>query len=239
MKIFIGNYINWWGPYQIVGLLQKVGLSKNWCDKLGKWTNDTPICTFCNWIENKRKRKIQVRIDDYDTWSMDSTLAYIILPMLKQFKDTKYGSPDIDWHDIPEELRSTSAPKKENDWVVDEYWHERWDWVLDEMIWAFSQVNEDWQDQYHKRYVDMSGENHPMWKGGISYDMKEYQKEYQKEYNKEYRQTPEYKAYKKKYDKKPERKAYQKEYNAERYARKKAERQAEKQGVGTLDAFLK
>ena len=150
MKIFIGNYINWWGPYQIVGLLQKVGLSKNWCDKLGKCINDTPICTFCNWIENKRKRKIQVRIDDYDTWSMDSTLAYIILPMLKQFKDTKYGSPDIDWHDIPEELRSTSAPKKENDWVVDEYWHERWDWVLDEMIWAFSQVNEDWQDQYHK-----------------------------------------------------------------------------------------
>ena len=62
------------------------------------------------------------------------------------------------------------------------------------------------------RYVDMSGENSPMWKGGITYDMKEYQKEYNKEYNKEYRQTPEYKAYKKKYDKKPERKAYQKEY---------------------------
>ena len=150
MKIFIGKYLNWWGPYQIVGLLQKVGLSKNWCDKLGKWTDDTPIYTFCNWIENKRKRKIQVRIDKYDTWNMDSTLAYIILPMLKQLKDTKYGSPDVDDKDVPRELRSTSAPKKENDWVVDEYWHDRWDWVLDEMIWTFSQVNEDWEDQYHK-----------------------------------------------------------------------------------------
>ena len=111
------------------------------------------------------------------------------------------------------------------------------------------------------RYVDQWGENNPLWKGGISYDMKEYQKEYNKEYNKEYRQTPEYKAYKKKYDKKPERKAYykkrnatpehkaymkeyekkperkayKKKYDAVRYARKKLERQ----GEGTLDAFLK
>ena len=93
------------------------------------------------------------------------------------------------------------------------------------------------------RYVDISGENSPMWKGGISYDMKEYQKEY----NKEYKQTPEYKAYKKEYDKKPQRKAYKKEYeqsperkaykkkyDAVRYAKKKAERQ----GEGTLEAFL-
>jgi hypothetical protein len=29
------------------------------------------------------ERKIDVRIDKYDTWNMDSTLAYIILPMLK------------------------------------------------------------------------------------------------------------------------------------------------------------
>ena len=34
------------------------------------------------------------------------------------------------------------------------------------------------------RYVDMSGENNPMWKGGISYDIKAYQKVYMKEYMK-------------------------------------------------------
>ncbi len=102
------------------------------------------------------------------------------------------------------------------------------------------------------RYVDQWGENNPLWKGGISYDMKEYQKEYKKEYKqtpeykaymkeymKEYRQTPKNKEYMKEYRQTPEYKAYHKKYNAEWYARKKAERQAEKQGVGTLDAFLK
>jgi hypothetical protein len=101
------------------------------------------------------------------------------------------------------------------------------------------------------RYVDQWGENNPLWKGGISYDMKEYQKEYKKEYKqtpeykaymkeymKEYRQTPKNKEYMKEYQKKrqqtPERKAYKKKYDAVRYARKKAERQ----GEGTLEAFL-
>ncbi len=33
------------------------------------------------------------------------------------------------------------------------------------------------------RYVDLSGENHPMWKGGITYDIKAYMKEYHKKYS--------------------------------------------------------
>ena len=97
------------------------------------------------------------------------------------------------------------------------------------------------------RYVDQWGENNPLWKGGISYNMKAYLKEYKqtpeykaymKEYMKEYRQTPKNKEYMKEYQKKrqqtPERKAYKKKYDAVRYARKKAERQ----GEGTLEAFL-
>ena len=115
------------------------------------------------------------------------------------------------------------------------------------------------------RYVDQSGENAWNWKGGITYDMKEYMREYNqryirppeyKEYRKEYDKkrcaTPEYREYQKKrqetseykagrhsYDKKrnvtPERMAYMREWKRKDYARKKAE----KQGVGTLDAFLK
>jgi len=61
------------------------------------------------------------------------------------------------------------------------------------------------------RYVDVSGENNPQWKGGVAYDMKEYMKEYRLR-NKE------------------EIKAYKKEY----YLRKKAERQ----GESTLDRFM-
>ena len=90
--------------------------------------------------------------------------------------------------------------------------------------------------------IDMSGENNPMWKGGITYK-EEYYKEYQqtpkyKEYDKKRRATPEYKAYMKEYDKNrlipPERKAYKKEYDKKRNARKKLERQ----GQGTLDQFI-
>ena len=63
----------------------------------------------------ERKQKITVRIDKYDTWSMDHTLAPIILPMLKQLKETKHGSPWTNDEDVPEELRSTSAPPKEDE----------------------------------------------------------------------------------------------------------------------------
>ena len=150
MKVFIGKYPRWWGPYQIADLLQKVGMSENQCDKIGNWIADTQLSNFCNWVESKRKRKIQVRIDKYDTWSMDSTLSYIILPMLKQLKETKHSAADVNDKDVPKKLRSTSAPKKENDWDSDDNLFARWDWVLDEMIWAFGQVNEDWQDQYYK-----------------------------------------------------------------------------------------
>ena len=156
MKVFIGKYRNWWGPHQIVDLLQKVGVSENRCDKLGQWLADTQLSTFCNWIYSKRNRTIKVRIDDYDTWSMDSTLAYIILPMLKQLRRTTHGASDVDDKDVPKVLRSTSAPVKENEWDADDNFFDRWDWVLDEMIWAFSQVNEDWEDQYHKE----AGESH-------------------------------------------------------------------------------
>lgn len=94
--------------------------------------------------------KIKVRIDKYDTWSMDHTLAHIVVPMLKQLHETKQGAPLVDDEDVPEELKSTSAPPKENDYDLDDNHFKRWDWVLDEMIWAFEQKTCDWEEQYYK-----------------------------------------------------------------------------------------
>lgn len=103
-----------------------------------------------------RKRKIYVRIDPSDTWSMDNTLAHIILPMLKQLRDTKHGAPLVDDEDVPEHLRSTAAPPKENEWDTDENHFKRWDWVLDEMIHAFEcEVDEKWDDQFHSGKSDI------------------------------------------------------------------------------------
>ena len=105
-----------------------------------------------NLILDKRSgQKINVRIDNYDTWSMDHTLAHIVLPMLVQLHKTKHGAPWVDDEDVPEELRSTSAPPKENDYDTDDFHFKRWDWVLDEMIWAFEQkVRDDWQGDYYE-----------------------------------------------------------------------------------------
>jgi hypothetical protein len=104
--------------------------------------------------KSKKERKINVKIHEYDIWSLDSTLAYIILPALELLKEKKHGSPQVKDDDVPEELKSTSAPKKENEWETDDNFHKRWEWALNEMIWAFSQVNSDWEDQYFTGETD-------------------------------------------------------------------------------------
>ena len=99
-----------------------------------------------NWIwYDRQKQKVKIRIDRQDTWSMDHTLAPIILPMLKQLKQTKHGAPMVDPKDVPEEL----WPPKEQisamyQGQTDDNHFKRWDWVLDEMIYAFDcKANKD------------------------------------------------------------------------------------------------
>jgi hypothetical protein len=62
-------------------------------------------------------------------------------------KEHKHGSPFVKNEDVPEHLRSTQEPGPDNNWT-DETVHDRWTWVLDEMIWAFEQDLVDWEDQY-------------------------------------------------------------------------------------------
>jgi len=89
-------------------------------------------------------REEHVVIHSYDTWNMDHTLALIILPMLKQLKATTHGAPSVDDKDVPKELKSISAPPKENEYDTDDNHFKRWDYVLDEMIYAFDcKANKD------------------------------------------------------------------------------------------------
>jgi hypothetical protein len=110
-----------------------------------------------------------VKIDHYDTWGMDSTLAVIILPMLKDIRASKCGAPCTDDKDVPKHLRSTSAPPKENPWDTDALWFDRWNWILDEMIFAFeSIVHDNWEDPF---FTGMDGP-----KEGRKWDKKGYMK---------------------------------------------------------------
>jgi len=115
----------------------------------------TPFCESLQFVRKLFNPSIRyVKIDRYDTWSMDYTLAYIILPMLIQLKETKHGAPFTEDKDVPKELRSTSAPPKENEWDTDDNHFKRWDYILDEMIWAFEQKLKD--DDEHQ-FFDHTG----------------------------------------------------------------------------------
>ena len=150
MKVYIGGYPNWLGPYQLAELTTKLGVSKERAEKWGEWLSNTKIGDLLQWLHEKKKRTVYVKIDRYDTWSMDHTLSLLILPMLKQRKATQHGGPNVDDEDVPEHLRSTTAPPKENTWDVDGNMFKRWEWVMDEMIWAFTQmVDEKSTDKFY------------------------------------------------------------------------------------------
>jgi hypothetical protein len=198
MKVRIGPYTDWFGPYQLAELLcfwakeekDEFGIPKkpDWVHNFGEWlaygsilpepkvgeihvwNDDRPytwLYRFLSWIDSKKKRTIKVHIDRWDTWSMDNTLAYIVLPMLKQLKETKHGGPYVDPKDVPKELHPKKQTKKQKDnGETDSTHFERWDWVLDEMIFAFdSKVNDGWEDQFETGVSDLQ------WKqleGGMS-----------------------------------------------------------------------
>ena len=107
-----------------------------------------------NWLwYDRRTQKVRVRIDTWDTWSMDHTLAHIVLPMLAQLKRTKHGAPIVDNADVPKELRMSKKDRIQfaNNGSTDDKFFKRWDWVLDEMIWAFNQkCRDNWDDDYYE-----------------------------------------------------------------------------------------
>jgi hypothetical protein len=109
------------------------------------------------YTDNGEDQRIEVHIDKWDTWSMDHTLAPIILPMLIQLKETKHGAPDVDLEDVPEGLRPTNTEEWQKLYNetgdTDDKFFERWDWVLDEMIYAFDcKANKD--DVYMRFDID-------------------------------------------------------------------------------------
>lgn len=150
MFVYIGPYKNWIGPYQISDMFEFLPILQRDREAIGDWLSETWVHDFCLWMDSKRKRTVKVKIHNYDTWNIDNTLSVIILPMLKQLKLTKQGSPIISDDDVPEHLKKTSAPPVENEWDTDDNFFKRWDWVLGEMIWAFEQLQPDyeWDNKY-------------------------------------------------------------------------------------------
>jgi hypothetical protein len=165
MKVYLGKpRDHWYSPYtwlENIFFWREISYDEPLIDKLSDIL--TPISKGIQWVLNKVHPEINVvKIDYWDTWSMDHTLSPIILPMLKQLRDTKHGSPLVDAEDVPYELQHTGVEDwsqqmelkfEDHEKTVTDSWditHQRWSWVLDEMIWAFEQLqpNNDWESQY-------------------------------------------------------------------------------------------
>jgi len=117
-----------------------------------------------NWLWfDRRTQKVKVHIDRWDTWNMDGTLAHIVLPMLIQLKETKHGAPNVDKEDVPKDLWPNEAEEEayRTNGQTDIHFFARWDWVVDEMIFAFASKMEDWEDQFYSGKHDVYFEKVP------------------------------------------------------------------------------
>lgn len=158
MKVKLGPYTTWVGPYQIAEKLlfwmdryedDRVHAFGTWLSK-ARNGGDSYLLKLCRWVNSSKRRQEYVRIDHYDYWNADHTMAVIIAPLLKALQANKHGSGYIDDCDVPEHLRSTAAPPKEHEWDSDANLHKRYEWFLGELVWAFEQHAKD--DEHDKFY---------------------------------------------------------------------------------------
>jgi len=115
--------------------------------RIGPWRNTPTTLSerLASWWYGD-SRDVKIQIDPYDTWSAYVTLSLIIAPMLRQLKRTKHGSPVVDEEDAPASITDI---------------HERWDYVIDEMIYAFEQIEIEaqggmqWDEKFYSGVSDI------------------------------------------------------------------------------------
>lgn len=202
MKVYIGPYPDWVGPYQIADKVffwcekyPEDDLAKRWDYRAHDWLGEflahgfhkkkprnktqvsplfdkerpkTWFYKLCEWVHSKKKHVVYIKTDRYDCWSGAVTISMMALPILKDLRERKMGAPYTSDDDVPEGLglRSTEAPPKKHEWDTDDNWFKRWDWILDEMIWAHERVIDDsWEDQFRSGEIDYYTE--PVDNGGL------------------------------------------------------------------------
>jgi len=166
MKVYINDYRDHWlSPYTILKWIYRREIDyddptiEKWADRI------EPFSKFLQkLLDIIHPRIVYVKVDNFDTWNMDSTLSPIILPMLKQLRTTTHGSQFVDLEDVPEHMRTTKTEDYDSqlcfefykDYIPKYDIHDRWKWVLDEMIFAFDHlVDGSWEDKYHTGEFDI------------------------------------------------------------------------------------
>ncbi len=119
---------------------------------------ESVLQTLYNHTINLRsqEQKVSVEIEPFDVWSMDTTLAHIVVPMLKRMQEDKHGAPFVENIDVPDHLHMTEEDKEEyNKGTVDDNWFLRWDYILGEMLFAFESKLTNWEDEFYSGNTDI------------------------------------------------------------------------------------
>lgn len=129
-------------------------------------------------------RKNVVEIESHDVWSADWTLAQIIAPTLKKLKEAKHGAPSVLDEDVPAELRcSPDVDKDDPNWPWnDENYFKRWDYALDEMIWAMEEIANERPNE-PKLFRDTGEPATSGWEKDLGMHEMEFLSEMQEEYD--------------------------------------------------------
>lgn len=153
MKIYTNRpKDNWLSPYTIIEKVifwREIDYDEPLVQNILKYTKLGWFCDKLYTIRSFFNRDIKyIKIDPWDAWSLEHTLSPIILPLLQELKRAKHGAPFIADEDVPKRLRvgakGTGNPDvhklfEDND----NTFFERYDYILDEMIWTFTQLSMD------------------------------------------------------------------------------------------------
>jgi hypothetical protein len=169
MKVYLSKYRSHWiSPYTILEktfFWREIDYDEPIIEKLSNILE--PFCiAWMKFLDFIHPRIEYVKIDPWDVWNMDHTLSPIILPMLKRLREVKHGSGFVDMEDVPEHLRATTTDEWDSQHTFDFYnedvpkegvadIHARWNWVLDEMIFAFEHLVDDtWEEKFSSGTID-------------------------------------------------------------------------------------
>ena len=93
----------------------------------------------------RKNRAEHVHIDHFDVWSLDHTLSRIIHPALVRLKETKHGYPELfeDGMVTPHHWDRQLHFDFIDEDVETKYLMDKWDTIMDKMIYSFGQIVED------------------------------------------------------------------------------------------------
>lgn len=100
------------------------------------------------------ERQVEVEVHDYDTWSLNHTLAKIIYPALIRFREITNSYPMVDDEDVPDmEPQGARMVADLHGITKNSYEYDRWINVLDQMIFSFHclYMDNSWEDDYYQR----------------------------------------------------------------------------------------